>query len=182
MRRQQLLDQLRNHNPIDAEEERMLGQCVRFAEAYENCFDPGLGIGHFTAASWITCPNSQSVILLHHRKLNKWLQPGGHIEANETARQASLREAVEETGLNGLSLITENIFDIDIHMIPEINGHPPHFHFDIRYHYTLPELLTPRNNKESKEVKWVDLKLVPDFNHQPSLIRMVKKTSDLFTR
>jgi 8-oxo-dGTP pyrophosphatase MutT (NUDIX family) len=177
MSRQQLIQNLQNHTPFDHHEERMLVQCIRFANNYENCFDRNLGIGHFTAASWITCPGGNNVVLLHHKKIGKWLQPGGHFEPGETMYEACLREAREETGLENLDFVEDRLFDVDVHLIPELNGMPPHYHFDLRFHLMANPVEELVVSKESKEVKWVGLKEVPVFNPDQSVGRMVIKTS-----
>ena len=109
--------------------------------------------GHFTASSFILSPDGRSVLLIHHRKLGRWLQPGGHVEEGDAdVVAASRREALEETGLGGLSgpVLAVNlnparrvvagysipsIFDVDIHAIPAHGGEPAHEHFDVRFLY-----------------------------------------------
>jgi 8-oxo-dGTP pyrophosphatase MutT (NUDIX family) len=76
------------------------------------------------------------VLLLHHRKLHRWLQPGGHGDSGETAGEdVALREAAEETGLAGLRLhpAAPRPLDVDVHEIPARGAEPAHEHLDLRY-------------------------------------------------
>jgi len=88
--------------------------------------------GHVTASAWVIDPDDRSILLVHHRKLDRWLQPGGHLEDEQSIHAAAEREAREETGLTDLRWRTTNIFDLDIHTIPERQGFPAHQHFDVR--------------------------------------------------
>lgn len=88
--------------------------------------------GHFTASAWLVDADGTRVLLTHHRKLGMWLQLGGHADGDRDLARAALREAEEESGLAELSVDSE-IFDIDRHRIPEHNGVPTHWHYDVRY-------------------------------------------------
>ena len=88
--------------------------------------------GHFTASSWLVSADGTRTLLTHHRKLGLWLQLGGHADGERDLRIAALKEAEEESGLPGLS-IESGIFDLDRHWIPEHNGVPAHWHYDVRY-------------------------------------------------
>lgn len=74
--------------------------------------------GHFTASAWIVDPAKQFILLTHHAKLNKWLQPGGHADGDENILRVALKEAREETGISHFRVLKDGIFDIDIHTIP----------------------------------------------------------------
>lgn len=90
--------------------------------------------GHFTASAWVINPDCTEVLLLHHAKLDRWLQPGGHLDPTDASPAAgALREAREETGLTNLRLLDEAIFDVDIHTIPARGEEPQHLHYDLRY-------------------------------------------------
>ncbi|WP_414471911.1 NUDIX hydrolase [Microvirga sp. M2] len=96
--------------------------------------------GHVTASAFILDPAGRRVLLIHHRSLGRWLQPGGHYEAPESLEEAALREAVEETGVRELALdpwhgASGLPIDIDSHLIPARpqKGEPEHWHHDIRY-------------------------------------------------
>lgn len=89
--------------------------------------------GHFTGSAWVVSADGQRTLLTHHRKLDRWLQPGGHADGDRDLAQVALREAQEETGLAGLRLETGEIFDLDRHWIPERAGVPGHWHHDVRY-------------------------------------------------
>ena len=54
---------------------------------------------HFCASVFVINPKNKKILLVHHKKFNKWVQPGGHIEDNETPEEAALREVYEETGV-----------------------------------------------------------------------------------
>ena len=85
-------------------------------------FDPG----HFTASGFVISPDGDSVLLIHHGKLDRWLQPGGHIEAEDMSVEiAARREVIEETGINGLRHVGPGLLRIDAHGIPE-RGREPH--------------------------------------------------------
>ncbi|MCG7392206.1 NUDIX domain-containing protein [Microvirga sp. ACRRW] len=96
--------------------------------------------GHVTASAFILDGAGKRIVLIHHRSLGRWLQPGGHYEAPEALEDAALREAFEETGAEGLALdpwhrLSGLPIDIDSHLIPARpqKGEPEHWHHDIRY-------------------------------------------------
>lgn len=88
--------------------------------------------GHFTGSAWLVSRDRQRVLLTHHRKLDRWLQLGGHADGDTDLPGVALREATEESGLPALAGESE-IFDLDRHWIPERHGMPGHWHYDVRF-------------------------------------------------
>lgn len=88
--------------------------------------------GHFTASAWLVSADGSRTLLTHHRKLDRWLQPGGHADGDRDLAASALREACEETGLTGLT-VEPAIFDLDRHWIPARDDVPGHWHHDVRY-------------------------------------------------
>ena len=139
--------------------------------------------GHFTGSAWIVSPDRSMVLMTHHRKLNMWLQLGGHADGMEDLISVAIREAKEESGFNEFVLLSDRIFDLDIHKFPATKDEPGHHHYDVRF---LLEA-DPNNNTiiisdESIDVQWIPLDKVLSLNPESSIQRMVKKTSDLFSR
>src|ERR1043166_7436421 len=116
----------------DFEEEKQF--VARFLEllSHQDCFQRPHLPGHITGSSWIVNKDRTKTLLVHHAKLNKWVQPGGHADGEENILNVALREAEEETGLKKLNP-NQNIFDVDIHLIPARKDFPEHFHYDIRF-------------------------------------------------
>lgn len=115
-------------------------------------FEPG----HFTASAFVLSPDETSLLLIHHRKLGLWLQPGGHVEPDDVSLlQAARREVREEIGLEELSLV-ESCFDLDIHSIPAHAESPSHLHFDVRALFRAPDLRFQASD-EVQGAKWFPL-------------------------
>lgn len=110
---------------------------------------------HFTASAIVCTPDHQ-VLALHHRKLQRWLQPGGHIEANDSSPLiASVREAQEESGLTDLIPLAPYPIDLDIHTIPARADEAEHEHFDIRYALLTQSPHLIEKSDESTALKWL---------------------------
>ncbi len=91
-------------------------------------FEPG----HFTASGFVISPDGLSLLLIHHGKLDRWLQPGGHIDPEDaTVEDAARREIFEETGVGGLVRVGSSLMRIDAHEIPERGIEPAHLHIDL---------------------------------------------------
>lgn len=95
-------------------------------------FERTHAVGHFTGSAWVVSADGMRTLLVHHRKLDRWLQPGGHADGDHDLARVALREAEEETGLRGL-VVEQAIFDLDRHLIPARPGEPAHWHYDVRY-------------------------------------------------
>lgn len=175
MSHQNLIIQLQNHKTFNATETEMKTRFLAFVNENNDCFERSLLIGHITASAWILNPDKTKVLLLHHAKLSKWLQPGGHADGNTNLIEVALKETEEETGLIPIQ-IEEQIFDIDIHVIPARKDIPEHLHYDVRYLLTADETQNIIQNHESNCIKWIDLKAVEQYNNEKSILRMRDKT------
>ncbi|MCA1713604.1 MAG: NUDIX hydrolase [Gammaproteobacteria bacterium] len=131
--------------------------------------------GHFTASAWLVSGDGQRVLLTHHRKLGRWLQLGGHADGERDFARVALSEAQEESGLPGLR-VEPAIFDLDRHWIPEHNGVPAHWHYDVRFVVRTGEDETYVVSDESHDLAWRGVAtLVDDHTVDPSLRRMARK-------
>ncbi|MBT8213006.1 MAG: NUDIX hydrolase [Acidimicrobiia bacterium] len=132
-------------------------------------FDPG----HFTASAFVLSPDRDAVLLVHHRKLNRWLQPGGHIDpGDENALAAARREVLEETGLRA-DVLFEDVFDIDIHAYPA-GREPGHLHFDLRFLLGADTSDVP-GSSEIDGWRWVRFDEIAAVDADPSLTRPFAK-------
>ena len=180
MTRNHLLAALHLYKPISKREQEHLKNTINLLEREPNCFFRTCTEGHITASAWVLSPNLQQVLLMHHRKLDKWLQPGGHADGDTNLAGVALREAHEESGLTSLRLMRSDIFDIDVHPIPERGAEPAHFHYDVRYLLTANPQEPLAANGESKGFAWVPLQEVEALTAaNPSILRMVNKTMQL---
>lgn len=158
-RHETLLAQLRAYEPADAREAMHHRDIVNLLTAGEEAFTRGhFAPGHITASLFIVDEPMQHLLLHHHRRLDRWLQMGGHVEGHEEPERAALREGREESGLADLELVIGGIFDLDVHAIPAAKGEPDHRHFDVRYlaRTATPEAIAIDRN-ESRELAWVPL-------------------------
>jgi 8-oxo-dGTP pyrophosphatase MutT (NUDIX family) len=153
-----LVDALRLHRCADEEERRDRDRILSFVGSHADPFDRRIAQGHLTASALVVSGDGERVLLLHHRKLDRWLQPGGHAEAGEVEGEAiALREALEETGIEGLALhsTAPRPLDIDVHAIPARRDEPAHEHLDLRYLVLAPEnAAITLNADESHALRW----------------------------
>lgn len=133
--------------------------------------------GHVTGSAWVVNEPRSKVLLLHHRKLNRWLQPGGHADGDENILSVALRELQEETGIRNVKQISPGIFDLDIHPIPARKDFPNHFHFDVRFCFEADEIEKIMESEESLEVKWISIEELHLFTDNASVYRMAEKSA-----
>ena len=108
---------------------------LRLAEELERPTSRDQARAHFTASAFVVDESGERTCLVSHVKLDRLLQPGGHVEPTDLSFEAAaVREAREETGLDlVLHPSAPRPFDLDIHEIPARPGEPAHFHLDVRY-------------------------------------------------
>jgi 8-oxo-dGTP pyrophosphatase MutT (NUDIX family) len=112
---------------------------------------------------------------MHHRKLDRWLQPGGHADGDVDLARVALREAQEETGVAGLC-VEGGIFDIDRHRIPARGDEPEHWHYDVRYVVRAGADERFTVNPESRALAWRSVaEVAADDSLDASLRRMAHK-------
>jgi 8-oxo-dGTP pyrophosphatase MutT (NUDIX family) len=131
--------------------------------------------GHFTASAWLVDADGRRALLTHHRKLGRWLQPGGHADGDRDLARAALREAEEESGLRDLVAEPE-LFDLDRHWIPERGAEPGHWHYDVRFVVRATGSEDFVVGEESHDLAWRDIEAIAsDPASDASLRRMAGK-------
>lgn len=174
MSREQLIQDLKIYGEKFPDEEAICRHFLEFIQNHKDCFERSLAIGHVTGSAWVVNSKGDSVLLTHHRKLNIWVQLGGHADGNQDILEVALQEAREESGISTLKPISSEIFDVDIHLIPENAREKAHYHYDVRF-AILAEDEDYHISAESHDLSWVPVKRVPEFSQEESMLRMAKK-------
>ncbi|MGK2859905.1 MAG: NUDIX hydrolase [Thermoanaerobaculia bacterium] len=172
-----LLEALSAFEPFDDTERAHHAAITRLVERTprpfsRHTFEPG----HVTASAFIVDPTGTRLLLHHHRRLDRWLQMGGHVDDGELVVDAALREAHEESGLSQLELVGVLPFDLDIHAIPAGKGEPAHAHFDVRYIVRAADPATIRiAPEESNALRWFTLDEAAEAMASPESRRAILK-------
>ncbi len=155
----------------------MTADTIRFVEEHADCLARSQLQGHLTGSAWVVDRTRTQTLLTHHRKLDKWLQLGGHADGDPDLLAVALREAREESGLTQLRTTATEIFDVDRHWIPERKDVPAHFHYDLRFMFEAEPVEPLTVTRESKDLAWVRLTEVVALNPEESMARLVRKTA-----
>ncbi|MFB7213634.1 NUDIX hydrolase [Streptomyces sp. NPDC056255] len=128
--------------------------------------------GHLTASALVVDPERGRVLLTLHRKLRMWLQMGGHCEPQDVSlAAAALREATEESGITGLTLLAGGPVTLDRHPIPA----PCHWHLDVQYAALAPSGATEQISDESLDLRWFPYNEVASVA-DASVVRLMERT------
>ena len=176
---QQLVELLNAHVPEGAEEIHSLEVMRTTMTQLDRPLSRDQAHAHFTASALVIDIEAGRVALLHHAKLKKWLQPGGHIESIDGGlmHRAALREAKEETGCDvRLYHPYPSLLDVDVHLIPARAEEAAHYHLDLRFLVVAenPESLS-LNVTESFAVQWFSFDAAISLAEDAALRRLIRK-------
>lgn len=175
MKRFKLIQMLEDYKSEFPEESRIKERMIAFIKKYDNCFERTLEVGHITASAWLLNKDQTKALLMLHSKFDKWLQLGGHCDGNPNVLEVAIKEAQEESGIINIKPVSQEIFDIDIHFIPEIKKEKTHYHYDVRFLLQVTSDKKTIQNRESKELRWISQSKTDLPTDNPSVVRMFNK-------
>lgn len=191
MHRYQLLQSLERYVAHHPDEANVASRIAALVADHTDCFLRTCRPGHITGAAWVVSSDHSKVALVHHRKLGRWLQPGGHADGDGDVVNVAWREATEETGLAELTLVDTGgslvPLDIDVHQIParyDSQGNlieDAHEHHDIRFLFVASPRSSQRSalcvSHESHAVEWFDEPALRSLTNERSVLRLLEKAA-----
>jgi 8-oxo-dGTP pyrophosphatase MutT (NUDIX family) len=178
MDRAALAEALAAYVPEGDAESASLSWMRTFIAGPEDPFDRATPEGHVTGSAVVARPDASEFLLVLHRKLSRWLQPGGHTEdADASVFDTALREAREETGIARLEApFGRAILDVDVHAIPARGKDPAHSHFDVRYLFVTRDDARPEASEDpTRPLRWASLEDALSLGVDASLTRALRK-------
>jgi len=154
-----------------------------FVGAHPDCFERSCVPGHVTGSAWVVSHDHTRFLLTHHRKLDRWLQVGGHSDGDPDTAAVALREATEESGIAGLALasvggLASSAFeplDLDAHEIPARGDEPAHVHYDVRFLVVAPPDAAIAISEESLDLRWFPADAPLVVASDESVARLMRK-------
>ena len=146
-----------------------------FIKNNKDCFMRENSKGHLTGSAWLLNPSCDKALLMHHKKLKLWLQPGGHADGDSDLLSVAIKEAQEESGILDIEPVKPEIFDVDIHWVDHNCPHGYHYHYDIRFLLRATKTEKFVQNHESLGLKWMGIDELLSTPQEASVQRLTKK-------
>ncbi|PVE09060.1 NUDIX hydrolase [Streptomyces scopuliridis] len=154
------------------DQQELRGLYLDHLAAHPDAMWKSCGAGHLTASALVIDPERGRVLLTLHKKLGMWLQMGGHCEPGDTSlERAALREATEESGIEGLTLLAGGPVQLDRHAIPA----PCHWHLDVQYAALAPSGAVEAISEESLDLRWFSYDEAAEVG-DGSVVRLVERS------
>ena len=189
MHRRPLLDMLARYRAAFPAEIDVINRMCALVESHADCFERACRPGHVTGAAWILSADRRRSLLTHHRKLDRWLQMGGHADGQWHIDEVALREAREESGMAGFDFVPIDgalmPLDVDVHQIPARFDESGRLIEDAHEHHDVRFLLIARAHQEfccsdeSHEVGWFTPDEIEQLTDEESVLRMLRKALEL---
>ena len=165
--------QLEAYGPADGTQGARRDHLVTVLDEQEDALLRSCRPGHLTGSALVVHADGERVLVLHHAKLDRWLQPGGHADGDGNLAHVAWREATEETGIDGLVVVTPAI-DVDVHEV-DPPAEDAHLHLDVRFVVLAPPDAVVVGNDESHELRWVHPDGLGDLGADDGLLRLVRR-------
>lgn len=187
MHRQPLLAMLDRYADRWPDERAVVERVRGLVASRGDCFERACRPGHVTASALVLSPDRSRVLLVHHRKLGRWLQPGGHADGVADPLRVALSEVAEETGVVDPTFPDpcwrETPLDLDVHPIPA--RHAPdgtlledaHDHHDIRFLLVAGPGAELRLSGESHNLGWFSPDEARALAPDESVLRLIRKAT-----
>jgi len=183
LHRKPLLDLLARYRAAHPDETTCVDRIRALVETQRDCFERSCFPGHVTASAWLLSPDGKRFLLTHHRKLDRWLQLGGHADGDSDVAAAALREAREESGLAELRFAyaadAPVPVDLDVHVIAARGSDPAHHHHDVRFVLVAAPGQTIFASDESTSLEWFEMDALEDVADDDSVLRLGRKVRQL---
>ncbi len=165
--------QLASYAPSDAEQAAIRERILEFVDTHPDALSRTCVEGHLTGSALVVDHQGDHLLMLFHRKAQRWLQPGGHADGDANLAGVARREATEESGIAGLAVVVPAI-DLDIHRVA-FAGERPHLHLDVRHLVVAPAGAEVVGNHESEALRWVTLDELLALDVDPGTVRMATR-------
>jgi 8-oxo-dGTP pyrophosphatase MutT (NUDIX family) len=173
-----LIQSIEKYSTRHPEQKDVVSKFLEFVSQDADCLSRKNAFGHITSSAWLVDPSNTKTLLTHHRKLQRWLQLGGHVEGEDSVIQSALREAQEESGIMDIRFVSEEIFDLDLHWIPDNPKEKGHWHYDLRYLMQAASTDFAVSD-ESHDLKWFSFEELAGAKTDESVLRMGRKWCEL---
>ena len=159
----------------DVEVRAHRSRMLEFIDAHPDALHRSCAVGHLTGSALVVDPTERRTLLLLHAKVQRWLQPGGHADGDANLAGVALREATEETGIDGLAVHPVPI-DLDVHrFVSRRTDEPDHDHLDVRFLVVTPPGAEAEINHESHGARWVTPEELDELDVDAGVRRMATR-------
>ena len=175
-----LYKQISNYVPYDEKEALDKEVMLKFISSTEDVLTRENQIAHMTASAWITNKNRDKILMIYHNIYDSWAWTGGHVDGEEDLYEVALREVKEETSVNNLNPISEDIISLEV---LSVNGHfknnqyvSSHLHLNVTYVFVCDEKeKTKIKEDENSGIMWIDVKDLEKYCTEPQMIVIYRK-------
>ena len=133
----EIYEQIKAYRPWNEQERQDQVLILDFLRKNPDAFYRTNLLAHMTASAWVVNPQRSKVLMVYHRLYDSWSWAGGHADGEEDLLAVALREVREETGVQRLRPVTEEIYSLEVLTVDGHEKHgryvPSHLHLNVTY-------------------------------------------------